>query len=111
MHICFPVTIGRREWILQAFNQFNFNLSIAAGIKVGGDKAVNDIRLIENRYAYAKNKMKIKMYEHNEMANFYNGISCYLVPDQLPVVLFLYWKQVQWEYQLYVLMLDCVEIL
>jgi glycosyltransferase involved in cell wall biosynthesis len=76
----------RGRWILDAFGSSNFNLRIAAGIKIAGNRAEGDVRMIKKRYDNSKalqDRLDIRLYDHKDMPSFYRGISCYLVPDRL----------------------------
>ena len=66
----------RGFWIMNAQNQLNFDLHIAAGLP---EYEKGDIKKL--KAAYPSNKIKINSVEHSDMCEFYKGISCYLVPD------------------------------
>jgi glycosyltransferase involved in cell wall biosynthesis len=72
----------RGYWIIQAFNQFKFDLSIAAGIEAGGMDAERYIQRVKGSCVSNSGKLKIQLYEHTTMPEFYKDISCYLVPDR-----------------------------
>lgn len=68
----------RGHWILDAHKKLGFKLSIAGGLsKIGGG--------VERISEFRKNHSDIKvgLYDHNKMVDYYKGISCYLVPDKL----------------------------
>lgn len=72
----------RGHWILNSWNKLEYNLKIAAGIKIEGNSISEDISYLRSKYVSLNHKLNVKLYEHKKMVDFYSGISCYLVPDK-----------------------------
>lgn len=69
----------RGNWIMDAWRNEKFELSIAGGIqKYDPKRQIGDML---NKFS-SPQFVRAKYYEHKKMQDFYRGISCYLVPDK-----------------------------
>jgi glycosyltransferase involved in cell wall biosynthesis len=72
----------RGRWIMDAYNKDFRNtqkFNIAAGIEEHDNG--NKRRLLNGMSQTKRQNLTVKLYEHNEMPEFYKKISTYLVPD------------------------------
>lgn len=67
----------RGDWILKAFEQKKFKLSIAGGLN-GIGSGIDEIKIFQSQ----NKEIKSGLYNRKQMKNYYSELSCYLVPDK-----------------------------
>lgn len=66
----------RGNWIINAWYEDKFDLSIAGGLKIHGNEQIL-------RFKKVHPYIKAGLYDRSDIRDFYKELSCYLVPDKL----------------------------